>query len=86
MGSYPLPIYFHSLLDSCLSNRCNKRFEIFPAAIVFWSMSSREKRLDEGDTMPVLLAHYQGQPIVYSQGCIPEQNMFVFKKITECGQ
>ena len=25
-------------------------------------------RLDEGTTMPVLLADYQGQPLVYSQG------------------
>ena len=31
------------------------------------------KRLDEGDTMPVLLAHYQGQPLVYRQGYILEQ-------------
>ena len=34
------------------------------------------KRLDEGDTKPVLLAHYRGQPLVYSRGCIQEQKTF----------
>ena len=45
-------------------------------ATKYLKTSQLKHGLDEGFTMPALLAHYQGQPLVYSQGCTQEQKPF----------